>query len=67
MDLFHAGVIAKNEHVEIAAYTALIECAKALDEDEIANLLNENLDQEEEALKTAEKGMKKLLKEKVTV
>jgi ferritin-like metal-binding protein YciE len=66
-DLFHTGVIAKNEHVEIAAYTALIECAKALDEDEIANLLNENLDQEEEALKKAEKGMKKLLKEKVTV
>jgi len=45
----------------------LIECAKALDEDEIANLLNENLDQEEEALKKAEKAMKKLLKEKVTV
>jgi ferritin-like metal-binding protein YciE len=66
-DLFHTGVIAKNEHVEIAAYDALIECAKALDEDEIANLLNENLDQEEEALKKAEKGMKKLLKEKVTV
>jgi ferritin-like metal-binding protein YciE len=66
-DLFHTGVIAKNEHVEIAAYNGMIECAKALDEDEIANLLNENLDQEEEALKKAEKGMKKLLKEKVAV
>lgn len=65
-DLFHTGVIAKNEHVEIATYNALIQAAKALDEDEIANLLNENLDQEEEALKKAEKGMKKLLKEKVT-
>jgi ferritin-like metal-binding protein YciE len=64
-DLFHTGVIAKNEHVEIAAYNGLIEMAKELDEDEIANLLNENLDQEEEALKKAEKGMKKLLKEKV--
>ena len=64
-DLFHTGVIAKNEHVEIAAYNGLIEMAKELDEDEIANLLNENLDQEEDALKKAEKGMKKLLKEKV--
>jgi ferritin-like metal-binding protein YciE len=66
-DLFHTAVITKNEHVEIAAYNGMIECAKAIDEDEIANLLNENLDQEEEALKKAEKGMKKLLKEKVTV
>ena len=66
-DLFHTGVIAKNEHVEIAAYNGMIECAKALDEDEIANLLNENLDQEESALKKAEKGMKKLLKDKVSV
>jgi ferritin-like metal-binding protein YciE len=61
-DLFHTQVIAKNEHVEIAAYDGLIEAAKEMDEDEIANLLNENLDQEEEALKKAEKGMKKLLK-----
>jgi ferritin-like metal-binding protein YciE len=66
-DLFHTGIIAKNEHIEIAAYNGMIECAKALDEDEIANLLNENLDQEEEALKKAEKGMKKLLKERVAV
>src|SRR5207249_2004845 len=66
-DLFHTGVIAKNEHVEIAAYHGLIELAKALDEDEIVNLLRENLGQEEEALKKAEKGMKKLLKEKVSV
>jgi ferritin-like metal-binding protein YciE len=64
-DLFHTGVIAKNEHVEIAAYNGLIEMAKELDEDEIANLLNENLDQEEEALKKAEKGMKKILKKEV--
>jgi len=66
-DLFHTGVIAKNEHVEIAAYNGMIEVAKAMDEDEIANLLSENLEQEEEALKKAEKGMKTLLEEKVTV
>ena len=65
-DLFHTSVIAKNEHVEIAAYNGLIEMAKELDEDEIANLLNENLDQEEEALKKAEKGMKKILKQEVS-
>jgi len=64
-DLFHTGVIAKNEHVEIAAYNGLIEMAKEMDEDDVANLLGENLDQEEEALSKAEKGMKKLLKEKV--
>lgn len=65
MDLFHTGVIAKNEHVEIAAYNGLIEQLDALGEEEAANLLRENLDQEEEALKKVEKGMKKLLKSKV--
>jgi ferritin-like metal-binding protein YciE len=66
-DLFHTGVIAKNEHAEIAAYNGLIEMAKEMDEDDVADLLGQNLDQEEEALKKAEKGMKKLLKEKVLV
>ena len=39
--------------------------AKEMDEDDVADLLGQNLDQEEEALKKAEKGMKTLLKEKV--
>lgn len=66
-DLFHAGVIAKNEHVEIAAYTGLVEMAERMGEDEAANLLRENLEQEQSALKKAEQGAQKLLREKVEV
>ena len=66
-DLFHAGVIAKNEHVEIAAYRSLVEIAEYLGEDEIANLLRENLEEEESALRTAEQATRKLLEEKISV
>jgi ferritin-like metal-binding protein YciE len=66
-DLFHAASIAKSEHAEIAAYEGMIEIAERLREDEIANLLRENLEQEQGALRKAEQGMRKLLEEGIPV
>jgi ferritin-like metal-binding protein YciE len=64
-DLFHAGVIVKTEHAEIAAYHELIEIAERMREGEIAILLRENLEQEQSALRKAERGLWKLLREEV--
>jgi len=65
IDVFHTDVIARTEHVEIAAYNGLYHLAKALGEDEVASLLRENLEQEEHALEQAEHALAKLLAEKV--
>jgi ferritin-like metal-binding protein YciE len=62
-DVFNAGAAAKTEHLEIAAYEGMIETAEALGEDEIASLLEENLDDEKAALKKVEKATKELTKE----
>ena len=42
---------ARTEHYEIAAYEGLITMAEAMGEDEVARLLNENLAQEQNALR----------------
>lgn len=60
-DLFLTGAGARAEHYEIAAYTGLVEQAKALGEDESAKLLKANLEQEKEALETVESISKRLL------
>jgi ferritin-like metal-binding protein YciE len=52
LDMFLTGAATRTEHYEIAAYTGLITMACALGESEAANLLGENLKQEEAALKT---------------
>jgi ferritin-like metal-binding protein YciE len=65
VDLFHTDVIARNEHLEIAAYDGLVHLAQALGEDEVAALLRENMEQEAHALEQAEHAMAKLLAEKV--
>ena len=49
-DIVHAGVAAKTEHFEIAAYEGMINLADSFGETEIVHLLEENLDQEREAL-----------------
>ena len=49
-DIVHAGAAAKTEHFEIAAYEGMINIAESLGETEIVHLLEENLDQEREAL-----------------
>lgn len=61
-DVFITGSAARTEHYEIAAYTGLINQAKALGERDSATLLEENLRQEKEALKTVETISKRILK-----
>jgi ferritin-like metal-binding protein YciE len=61
-----AESIAKTEHLEIAAYTALRSLANALGEEEIAGRLQEILEQEQYALELAEKATAKFLAEHVT-
>jgi ferritin-like metal-binding protein YciE len=57
------GAASRAEHYEIAAYTGLIEKARALGERDSVKLLQENLRQEKEALKTVESISKRILKE----
>jgi len=49
-DVVHAGAASKTEHFEIAAYEGMINVAESLGETEVVHLLEENLDQEREAL-----------------
>ena len=53
-DLFLTGAAARVEHYEIAAYNGLITMAKGLGERACAELLEENLAQEQHALETVE-------------
>ena len=63
VDAFHAGAIARAEHLEIAGYNELIALAEELHEESVAIALQENLEQEEHALKKAEQALRKLLRE----
>ena len=59
---------AKQEHYEIASYTALVRMAKDLEERDIARLLQANLDQEKAMAKRVEDIAKELGKQaKVTM
>ena len=62
-DAFLTGAAARAEHYEIAAYTGLVNQARALGEPEAVALLQENLKQEKEALKKVETISKRLLKD----
>jgi ferritin-like metal-binding protein YciE len=62
-DAFLTGAASRTEHYEIAAYTGLISQARALGEREAVALLQENLKQEKEALKTVETISKRIVKE----
>ena len=66
-DLFDAGAAAKTEHLEIAAYESLITAAESLGDSEIVGLLEENLDQEKDALKQAKKASETIVKETTIV
>jgi len=59
-DVVHAGAAAKTEHFEIAAYEGMIDLAESLGETEIVHLLEENLDQEREALEQVKQVSKSL-------
>jgi len=65
-DLFNAGAATKTEHLEIAAYESLITSAEALGEDEIASLLEENLDQEKHTLEELSKVSEQLTRQTAT-
>jgi ferritin-like metal-binding protein YciE len=60
IDLVDTGAAARTEHYEIAAYTSLIEMARALGETEVVGLLEENLKEEKEALREVESVTKTL-------
>lgn len=61
MDVFLTGAAARAEHYEIAAYTGLLSKARALKQRDAVKLLQENLRQEKEALRTMEGISKRLL------
>jgi ferritin-like metal-binding protein YciE len=61
-DVFLTGAASRTEHYEIAAYTGLIEMARALGERESVKLLQENLKQEKDALKKVESIGKRMTK-----
>ena len=50
LNAFLTGAAARTEHYEIAAYEGLVTMATAMGEDEVARLLNQNLEQEKSAL-----------------
>ena len=62
-DIFLTGAAARTEHYEIAAYNGLIAMARGLGERECAQLFDENLRQEKEALKLVESIGKRMARE----
>jgi ferritin-like metal-binding protein YciE len=54
VDLVNTGAAARTEHYEIAAYSGLIEMARALGEQNAVALLDENLKEEKETLREVE-------------
>ena len=63
LNAFLTGAAARTEHYEIAAYEGLVTMAQAMGEDEVARLLNENLEQEKAALKKVQTVGKRLAEE----
>ena len=66
LNAFLTGAGARTEHYEIAAYEGLITMAEAMGEDEVARLLNENLAQEQNALRKIQTIGKRLAKQGAT-
>jgi ferritin-like metal-binding protein YciE len=60
MDLVNTGAAARTEHYEIAAYSGLIEMARALGEQNAVSLLDENLKSEKQTLREVESVEKTL-------
>ena len=64
-DLFDAGAAATTEHYEISYYESLVSMAETMGEEEAANLLRENLEQEEQTLRKLESASQKLTRQVV--
>jgi len=60
-DLAIVGACSKVEHYEIAAYRGLTACAEQMGKTDVARLLSENLQQEENTAQTLESNMLTLL------
>lgn len=60
IDLVDTGAAARTEHYEIAAYSGLIEMARALGEQNAVTMLDENLKEERETLREIESVTKTL-------
>jgi ferritin-like metal-binding protein YciE len=54
-DLFDAESVAKTEHMEIAAYNAMIMMAQQMGQDEVHQLLRQNCDQDRQSLEQIER------------
>ena len=65
LDAFLTGAGARTEHYEIAAYEGLVTMATAMGEDDVASLLNKNLEQEKAALAKMQTIGKRLAKNRV--
>jgi ferritin-like metal-binding protein YciE len=65
LDAFLTGAGARTEHYEIAAYEGLVTMATAMGEDDVASLLNKNLEQEKAALSKMQTIGKRLAKNRV--
>ena len=63
LDAFLTGAAARVEHYEIATYESLVAMAKAMGENEAAQLLDENLKQDKEVLKEVQTIGKRLAKQ----
>jgi ferritin-like metal-binding protein YciE len=59
-DVFHATAALHTEHYEIAAYTAILELARATDQDEAVAGLRDSLVDEERALAALERAVSRL-------
>jgi len=64
VDLVNTGAAARTEHYEIAAYSGLIEMARALGEQNVVTLLDENLKEEKETLREVE-SVEKTLRDQI--
>jgi ferritin-like metal-binding protein YciE len=65
LDAFLTGAGARTEHYEIAAYEGLVTMATAMGEEDVASLLNANLEQEKAALAKMQTIGKRLVKNRV--
>jgi ferritin-like metal-binding protein YciE len=64
VDLVNTGAAARTEHYEIAAYSGLIEMARALGEQNAVALLDENLKEEKQTLREVE-SVEKTLRDEI--
>jgi ferritin-like metal-binding protein YciE len=62
-DVWHAHAAARTEHLELAMYESVLALAQALDADELRSGLEENRNQERQALETVEQIAGRLRKE----